>query len=180
VTALYRSPNVIIDAHEWHVLVKHTGKRVCTYYRWRPVSEKPLMWQPMVAWEGPKPKNFQRYLKKFHPHIRAARENAITPVKERAQMNAAAVRNKSIARQKPPPLAYPELRIEHLPDGGAVFHCSGVVAADLTLCGITLPDETATRANRVDCPSCLAIVTFCRNMTARALPPGKMRNARRY
>ncbi len=74
-TTLYRSPNVIIDAHEWHVLVCRTKRRVILQYRWRPLCSKPGMWRPITQWTGAKPKRLSHYFDKYRLHIRDARES---------------------------------------------------------------------------------------------------------
>lgn len=55
---------------------------------------------------------------------------------------------------------------------GAGFHCAGV-STDYTLCGYSLDqdqgpiEEVKNNPPRVDCPSCLAIIYFCRKLSAR-------------
>lgn len=74
-TTLYRSPNIIIDAHEWHVLVTLHHKRVLLQYRWRPLSAKQFRWLPITSWQGPKPKNMCNRFQKFKPHVLLAMES---------------------------------------------------------------------------------------------------------
>lgn len=74
-STLYRSPNVIIDAHEWHAHVRLNDGRITLTYRWRPLSQKPFRWLPMSAWVGPKPKAFSRRMAGFRRHIAAARDS---------------------------------------------------------------------------------------------------------
>lgn len=58
-TILYRSPTIIIDAHEWHLVVRKLKGRVSMTYRWRPLSARNFMWSTMASWKGPKPKDFR-------------------------------------------------------------------------------------------------------------------------
>lgn len=72
VTTLYRTPNVIIDRHEWHVaVVKHYG-RASVRYCWRPLSARAERWQPIATWEGPKPKRIGDVFWRFRGHVREA------------------------------------------------------------------------------------------------------------
>jgi hypothetical protein len=71
-TTLYRSPTLIIDRHEWHVaVVKHYG-RAAVRYCWRPLSARAERWQPISAWEGPKPKRIGDAFWRFRGHVREA------------------------------------------------------------------------------------------------------------
>jgi hypothetical protein len=71
-TTLYRTPNVIIDRHEWHIaVVKHYGKTTLRYC-WRPLSQRAERWQPITVWEGPKPKRIWHAFKRFRLHVREA------------------------------------------------------------------------------------------------------------
>lgn len=50
---LYRSPNVLIDDHEWHIIVRlATNGHVVTSYRFRPagVAGRNVMWKPVSLW----------------------------------------------------------------------------------------------------------------------------------
>jgi hypothetical protein len=72
VTTLYRTPNIIIDRHEWYVaVVKHYG-RASVRYCWRPLSQRAERWQPISAWEGPKPKRIGTTFWRFRGHVREA------------------------------------------------------------------------------------------------------------
>lgn len=74
-TTLYRTPNLIIDRHEWHAaVVKHYGKTTLRYF-WRPLSARAERWQPVTAWEGPKPKRIGRTFWRFRLHIREAMDS---------------------------------------------------------------------------------------------------------
>jgi hypothetical protein len=71
-TTLYRTPNIIVDKHEWHVaVVKHYGKTVVRYC-WRPLSTRAARWQSIAVWEGPKPKRIGHAFLRFRGHIREA------------------------------------------------------------------------------------------------------------
>lgn len=71
-TTLYRTPNLIIDAHEWHAVVRHKHGRTLLQYRWRPLSARPYAWSCMTTWQGPKPKHLARQFQVFRCHIRRA------------------------------------------------------------------------------------------------------------
>jgi hypothetical protein len=91
-TTLYRSPNVVIDAHEWHVLVCKCRGRSLLQYRWRPLSLREFRWLPITSWVGPKPKRIGNVLRIFKPHVeRAMRSEAVR--RERV----AALRSRSAA-----------------------------------------------------------------------------------
>lgn len=73
-TTLYRTPDIIIDKHEWHVaVVRHCGRTTVRYY-WRPLSTRRERWQPIVEWQGPKPKWIGKTFWRFRLHIREALE----------------------------------------------------------------------------------------------------------
>jgi hypothetical protein len=80
VSTLYRSPNIIIDAHEWHLAVEddsrlngNRDRRSVIQYKWRPVSDRPLPWKTIAQWVGPKPKSFnQRFMKPYRRHAELA------------------------------------------------------------------------------------------------------------
>lgn len=71
-TTLYRTTNLIIDAHEWHAAVLLNHGRVSLVYKWRPLSSKAYRWSTMGQWEGPKPKDFSNRFAMFRNHIRKA------------------------------------------------------------------------------------------------------------
>lgn len=71
-TTLYRTPNLIIDAHEWHATVRIKAGRVLLQYRWRPLSARLFRWSCMTTWKGPKPKGLAERFQVFRCHIRRA------------------------------------------------------------------------------------------------------------
>ena len=75
-TLLYRSPNVIADAHEWHIAVRlqRYGKVILGYY-WRPLGTGTRGgWKPAAKWQGPKPKRFSNLFARYRPHAVVARD----------------------------------------------------------------------------------------------------------
>jgi hypothetical protein len=80
-TTLYRTPNVIIDCHEWHIaVVKHYGRTSVRHF-WRPLSARVEKWQPITEWQGPKPKGIGTTFWRFRLHIREAMEYERTHAK---------------------------------------------------------------------------------------------------
>lgn len=71
-TTLYRSPNIVIDQHEWHAAVTLCRGRTSLAYRWRPLSLKEYRWSNLNTWVGPKPKRFLNRFLIFRAHIRTA------------------------------------------------------------------------------------------------------------
>lgn len=71
-TTLYRTPNVIIDSHEWHAVVRKRYGRSSAAYFWRPLSARPLRWEPISAWKGRKPKGLGTFFAKYRLHMQAA------------------------------------------------------------------------------------------------------------
>lgn len=71
-TILYRSPTLIVDAHEWHVVVRNLAGRTYTTYFWRPVSTRRIAWSNAVNWKGPKPKGLWKFFAPYRNHIRTA------------------------------------------------------------------------------------------------------------
>lgn len=71
-TTLYRTPNLIIDVHEWHAVVRLNGTRVSLCYKWRPLSTRAYAWSNLSSWQGPRPKHFCNRFWMFKNHIRAA------------------------------------------------------------------------------------------------------------
>lgn len=71
-TTLYRSPDVLIDAFEWHLLVYKRKGRINTAHRWRPLSNKPVKWRPMSAWQGTRPKGLGNRFWRYRCHVREA------------------------------------------------------------------------------------------------------------
>jgi hypothetical protein len=68
-TTLYRSPSIILDAHEWHVIVRVKAGRVTKTFRWRPVAVNGDQWLPKSSWVGPMPKGFGQKMQRFKLHI---------------------------------------------------------------------------------------------------------------
>lgn len=71
-TTLYRSPTVIIDAHEWHVIVKQKDGRIFKRFYFRPLTLRRVPWQPISSWVGPKPKGLGMRLSRFNIHVEMA------------------------------------------------------------------------------------------------------------
>ena len=71
-TTLYRSPNVIIDRHEWHAVVYLRRERAILTYHWRPLTGKREGWRDVTTWQGPKPKGMPAAFWRFRAHIREA------------------------------------------------------------------------------------------------------------
>lgn len=102
---LYRSPNLVIDAHEWHVwVIRSTGRygagSVIMQYRWRPLSAKAFQWLPITAWQGPKPKRLGHKFSKFRLHVALARDSArirAEALGKRRASTAAVVANMGVA-----------------------------------------------------------------------------------
>lgn len=72
-TLLYRSPNVVIDKHEWHVTVNQctNGKRV-TIYRFRPIGAN-VMWQHIAKWPyARRPKGLSEFFAPYRKSISVA------------------------------------------------------------------------------------------------------------
>lgn len=71
VTLLYRSPNVVIDKHEWHVTVNLNGTKRTTNYRFRPAGLN-AMWQHISKWSGRPPKEMWRFFAPYRPSVQVA------------------------------------------------------------------------------------------------------------
>lgn len=69
-TTLYRSPNVLIEKHEWHAAVKVRDKRTYRRFYFRPAEGPRRMWLPITSWKGHRPtaaefavfKQFERHM----------------------------------------------------------------------------------------------------------------------
>lgn len=67
----------------------------------------------------------------------------------------------------------PKVYYEPAAQFGSGFHCQGVDGNDYTLCGFSLDgqegsiEEVKSSPPRVDCPQCLAVIYFCRKLSAR-------------
>lgn len=73
-TILYRSPDVIIDRFEWHVIVRSDHNHIYTTYRFRLIAAKRGCWRAMVEWVGPKPKGIGNRFWRYRSHVREAME----------------------------------------------------------------------------------------------------------
>lgn len=73
-TLLYRSPNLTIDCHEWHVTVnRETNGHVTTVYRFRPITDRRrVMWKPLAKWPGRPPKELWRFFAPYRKSVRVA------------------------------------------------------------------------------------------------------------
>ncbi|XUM19791.1 hypothetical protein ACRAVF_19180 [Bradyrhizobium oligotrophicum S58] len=76
---LYRSPNLIVDAHEWHVVVRKKDGHIFRRYMFRPLTS--TAWKPITNWQGPRPKQLNNRLARFLRHA----EFAMGSEKARAQ-----------------------------------------------------------------------------------------------
>lgn len=70
-TLLYRSPNLRIDDHEWHVTVDQSGDRRSVNYRFRRVGAR-IKWQNITKWEGRPPKSLREFFEPYQKSIRVA------------------------------------------------------------------------------------------------------------
>jgi hypothetical protein len=71
-TTLYRTPNLVLDQHEWHAAVLLNHGRISLVYKWRPLSLKQYRWSLVSQWKGPKPKDLCNRFWMFRSHIRKA------------------------------------------------------------------------------------------------------------
>jgi len=74
-TLLYRSPDVVINEFQWHLVVEARNGKACRFLRWRPAGKPGTvgMWRPFKKWVGHKPKAAEfKLLEKFKPHARLA------------------------------------------------------------------------------------------------------------
>lgn len=50
-TLLYRSPNIVIDGHEWHVTVDVSQRgKVSRNFRFRPCTHRRVRWAHITEW----------------------------------------------------------------------------------------------------------------------------------
>jgi len=70
-TLLYRSPNVLIDKHEWHVTVMQRGSRPTVIYRFRPIGQR-VKWRHITEWVGPVPKGMSNFFQPYRKSVRVA------------------------------------------------------------------------------------------------------------
>ncbi len=71
-TLLYRSPNITIDKHEWHVTVQQATrtKRIFTY-RFRQIGAN-VKWQPITKWVGRPPKGLRVFFEPYRKSVQVA------------------------------------------------------------------------------------------------------------
>lgn len=97
VTVLYRTPDIVVDAHEWHVIVWRQRGHVSVAYRWRPVAIKTHAWQSILTWKGPKPLRLWKFFAPYKRHIEYAKgcdaRRREAAMKLRGPATAAMVRN---------------------------------------------------------------------------------------
>lgn len=78
-TTLYKSPDVLIDKHEWHLRVhrnagSHRRTRVTMQFYFRPFSSVPLAWRPVAEWRTPMPPGFGSRFQTYRLHGQKAKE----------------------------------------------------------------------------------------------------------
>ncbi|MGJ5032338.1 hypothetical protein ACQR1I_36255 [Bradyrhizobium sp. HKCCYLS2038] len=71
-STLYRSPDLIVDEHEWHIRVFKVDGRTFMRFYFRPLKLKPTPWQRIEFWQGPKPKRLGHKLAKYRKHAEIA------------------------------------------------------------------------------------------------------------
>lgn len=88
---LYRSPNVVIDRHEWHVTVETRAGKIRRYWRFRPLSTKPVAWQPIGEWRGhlPKGRVFCKAFQPFKGHMLRAERSVVENARLARELQAA-------------------------------------------------------------------------------------------
>lgn len=101
-TTLYKTPDVIIDGFEWHILVHipsaSPGRKPITTHYWRPLSARRIRWRSISSWQGFRPKGLGDRFWRYRCHIREALEgravrDAALARLERARPNGAMLRN---------------------------------------------------------------------------------------
>lgn len=70
-TLLYRSPNVTIDRHEWHVTVNQSSSKRIVTYRFRQIGAN-VKWQPIARWQGRPPKGLTEFFLPYRKSVRVA------------------------------------------------------------------------------------------------------------
>lgn len=70
-TLLYRSPNVTIDGHEWHVTVNQSSSKRIVTYRFRQIGAN-VKWQPIAKWVGRPPKGLTEFFLPYRKSVRVA------------------------------------------------------------------------------------------------------------
>lgn len=68
-TIIYRSPDIAIDAHVWHVVVNQSIRsgRLSTCYRFRQSHKE--AWRPLTSWPGRLPKGLRRFFQPYRKSI---------------------------------------------------------------------------------------------------------------
>lgn len=77
---LYRSPNLLIDENEWHVVVWRRGRSVTVTYRFRKPGRHGYLyryapWQRMDKWEGSLPKGLRSFFVPYRRSIEDAKRS---------------------------------------------------------------------------------------------------------
>lgn len=70
-TLLYRSPNITIDKHEWHVTVNQSSSKRIVTYRFRQIGAN-VKWQPITKWIGRRPKEMGLFFAPYRKSVRVA------------------------------------------------------------------------------------------------------------
>lgn len=76
-TTLYRTPNLIIDEHEWHAAVRLKAGRVSLAYYWRPLSVQAFRWSTKATWPHKMPVRFSNRFWMYRLHIRTAMRSEV-------------------------------------------------------------------------------------------------------
>lgn len=70
---IYRSPDVLVDGHRWHVTVNQSQRsgRLSTCFRFRKSAAE--AWRPITSWPGRLPKGLRRdFFRPFDRSIQIA------------------------------------------------------------------------------------------------------------
>lgn len=86
-TILYRTPNIVVDDFEFYALVEVRKGRPRRHFYLRPLSEKPVMWEPLSKFKGNRPK-YKQLAKRFQPFK-----------KHMVQAEQSVVENRQLARE---------------------------------------------------------------------------------
>lgn len=74
-STIYRSPNVVIDVHEWHLAVTNRGRgRIAKQFYFRPLSAQRLAWRPIHEWRDALPERFGSRFQTYRTHALLAIE----------------------------------------------------------------------------------------------------------
>jgi hypothetical protein len=78
-TLLYRSPNVVIGAHEWYGAVEIHQGRITRAFRWRPNGGPRRKWQGMSKWVGHRPRwrEFNTVFGPYKKHMTKAEQSVV-------------------------------------------------------------------------------------------------------